>query len=331
MTILRASALLTAFVSLLGFGHRAVADDNFGLPPGTRLGTPINFRQLTVFPVVQTAAAADKGQYLTLTEGLAKKSVHVSELPGGGSVNTLLVRNDAARPLLILGGEVVLGGKQDRILGQDTIVPVGEELRVQVFCVEHGRWNGHQAFSSAQGMVDGKIRYRAKYGADQSQVWAEVAKKNGAHGVANPTGTYRNLAAGDEGKKVLAPYRSGIGDALGKIPDAKKLVGVVAAVNGRVTRVELFARPDLFASYREKILDSIYMGAQDVPVESTAAPAKPAAISEFMGKARAAKAQEVAKTKASVTVEHRGDGVVNSRVSASPSSPPVYDSYQAAE
>ena len=130
--------------------------------------------------------------------------------PGGGSVNTLLVTNKSLKPLLILGGEVVLGGQQDRILGQDTIVPSHEELRVQVFCVEHGRWSGGRSFSAAQGMADTKMRVRAKYRADQSQVWAEVAKKNAAHGAAPSTGTYRNLATGDEGKKALDPYRDGV-------------------------------------------------------------------------------------------------------------------------
>ena len=189
---------------------RAGADEGLGLEPGQKLLSPISLRQLALFPIVQTAVAVDKTQYLTLSEGLKQKVVTVSELAGGGSVNTLLVTNKSLKPLLILGGEVVLGGQQDRILGQDTIVPSHEELRVQVFCVEHGRWSGGRSFSAAQGMADTKMRVRAKYRADQSQVWAEVAKKNAAHGAAPSTGTYRNLATGDEGKKALDPYRDGV-------------------------------------------------------------------------------------------------------------------------
>lgn len=323
--------IAVALLSLFGISRVAAADDSLGLQPGTKLGAPITFKQLTVFPVLQTAAAVDKTQYLTLSDGLKQKAVTVSELPGGGSVNTLLVHNKSDRPLLILGGEVVLGGQQDRILGQDTIVPSHEQMRVQVFCVEHGRWSGNRAFDAAQGMADTKIRVRAKYRGDQSQVWAEVAKKNAAHGAAPSTGTYRNLATGEEGKRALEPFRQSVGGKLAKLPDAGKVVGVVASVNGRVTSVEVFARPELFAAYRDKLMDSIYMGAADAPASAiVAAPPKAEEIGAFIKKAKTAPARKVSESKAGSTSESRGEGVMNSTVQ-SPAAQPVYQSYQADE
>jgi hypothetical protein len=330
VSLVRLSALSTAIVSLFAL-QRGAAADGLVLQPGQKLLAPITFKQLAVFPVVQTAVNRDAGQYLTLSDGLKRKLVAVSELGGGGSVNTLLVHNKSDKPLLVLGGEVVLGGQQDRILGQDTIVPAHEQMKVQVFCVEHGRWSGGRHFDTAQGMADTKIRYRAKYSSDQSQVWAEVAKKNAAHGAAPSTGTYRNLAAGDEGKKALDPYRAAVGGALGKLSDKDKVVGVIAAVNGRVTSVELFAKPELFAAYRDKLLDSIYMGAADAPVVDKAEPPKPEAIGEFMRKAKVAPAKKSVETKAGTTSESRGDGVVNSTVQSPAAATPVYESYQSAE
>jgi len=325
---------LLAVLALFGVARGAVADEGLGLSPGQKLLSPITYRQLALFPIVQTALATDKTQYLTLTEGLKGKVVTVAELGGGGSVNTLLVTNKSLKPLLILGGEVVLGGQQDRILGQDTIVPAHEEMRVQVFCVEHGRWSGGRQFSAAQGMADTKMRVRAKYRADQSQVWAEVAKKNAAHGAAPSTGTYRNLATGDEGKKALDPYRSAVGGALDKLPEKAKVVGVVAAVNGRVTSVELFGKPELFAAYKDKLLDSIYMGAADAPVDTKAEAPKPAAVGEFMKKAKVAPAHKVNESAAATTEAQKGEGVMGSSVktkSAPPAAAPVYESYQADE
>ncbi|MCU1278952.1 MAG: hypothetical protein JWM53_2498 [bacterium] len=325
---------LFAILSLLGLASAAVADEGLGLSPGQKMLAPITFRQLAIFPIVQTAVAPeqrDKTQYLTLSDGLHRKLVTVSELGGGGSVNTLLVANKSENPLLILGGEVVLGGQQDRILGQDTIVPAHEQLRVQVFCVEHGRWSGGRQFEAAQGMADTKMRVRAKYRADQSQVWAEVAKKNAAHGVAPSTGTYRNLATGDEGKKALEPYRAAVNGALGKLADKDKVVGVIAAVNGRVTSVELFAKPELFAAYKDKLLDSIYMGASDAPVDDKAMPPKPEAIGAFMHKAKVAPSREVNANKAGKSEQQRGEGVMGSTLKAPAAATPVYESYQADE
>jgi hypothetical protein len=327
---MRTSARFASFLALFGisFGAgRPAAADGVGLAPNQRLLAPITYRQLAIFPVVQTEAVADRTQYLTLSDGLERKLVTVSELGRGGEVNRLAVHNASDRPLLILGGEVVLGGQQDRILGRDTIVPAHERIQVQVFCVEHGRWSGNSQFTAAQGMADTKIRVNAKFHADQGAVWAEVARKNAAHGVAPATGTYRNLAAGAEGKAALAPYREHIGATLGKLPEAKKVVGVVAAVNGRVTSVELFARPELFAAYRDKLLDSIYMGASDTAPEENSAPPAPAAVGEFLKKAKAAPARTVDRTKAGDTVEQRGNGVAGSQLRAADTS--VYESYQA--
>lgn len=326
-------ASLVALGAALGLPRDASADE-LGLSPGQKLLAPITYKQLALFPIVQTAISVDKTQYMTLSQGLKEKVVTVAELAGGGSVNTLMVTNKSVRPLLILGGEVVLGGQQDRILGQDTIVPAHEQMRVQVFCVEHGRWSGGRQFSAAQGMADTKIRMRAKYRADQSQVWAEVAKKNAMHGAAPSTGTYRNLATGDEGKKTLDPYRSNIGGALGKLPDKDKVVGVVAAVNGRITSVELFEKPELFAAYRDKLLDSIYMGAADSPVDDKAVVPKAADVGVFMKKAKVAPPRKVGETAAATTEEQDGEGVKGSSVkvkSAPAAAAPVYESYQADE
>jgi hypothetical protein len=94
----RWSALPTALLSLLGV-RAAHADDGLGLGAGTRLLQPIVYKQLTVFPVVRSAANIDKAQYLTLSDGLRRKLVTVSEVGQGGSVNTLLVHNGGDLPL----------------------------------------------------------------------------------------------------------------------------------------------------------------------------------------------------------------------------------------
>jgi hypothetical protein len=324
--------MLFAVVALLPAWARAESTA-FDLSPGTRVLPPIAFRQLAVFPVVKEAApTVDKTRYLTLKEGLAGKLVTVSEDARGAQVNRVTVANRSNRPLLLLGGEVILGGQQDRILGKDTVVPAGEQISLEVFCVEHGRWNGGRQFTGAGGLADGKMRVRAKFRSDQQQVWEEVAKKNAALKAAPSTGTYRNLAVGTEGERAKKPYREALDGALGKLPQAK-LVGLIAAVNGRVTSVDLFTRPELFAAYRDQLLDSIVMSAADTPAPAVAAPPPSATqIRGFIDQAEAAAPREVARHKGSRTVEKSGGDVLNSTVEieTSPAAPaePVYKSYQ---
>lgn len=56
-------------------------------------------------------------------------------------VNRLLVVNRADKPLYLMPGEILLGGDQDRTIGQELVIaPSPEPVPVEVFCVEHGRW-----------------------------------------------------------------------------------------------------------------------------------------------------------------------------------------------
>ena len=117
---------------------------------------PIRHGNLTVFPVV-AAKSYPTGEFLTLDEGLRSGEVVVTEAGSvqglvrrhiypsirhdGAEVNRLVLVNNSKRPLLLLAGEIVSGGKQDRVIGKDRIVPAeSDPVDLSVFCVEPGRW-----------------------------------------------------------------------------------------------------------------------------------------------------------------------------------------------
>jgi hypothetical protein len=159
---------------------------------GWRIGDPISYETLTVFPVLssQDAYAAD---FETLDAALASGEAIVAEqgeymrrsrngvepnpaISSGPQVNQLVLLNRGKKPLLLLAGEVVSGGKQDRIIGKDRIIPVGAKpLPLDVFCVEHSRWTGGtETFAAAKMMVHPTVREQAAVDQDQSKVWAAV-------------------------------------------------------------------------------------------------------------------------------------------------------------
>src|SRR4249919_3428144 len=139
----------------LGFTALSVAALGFvwstpGTPGGAmpeddwRLLEPITYENLTVFPVV-SVSGHDTRAFLTLEEGLSSGEIIVREQGGdtivrnrdrnrpmpqdysGPSVNQLVLINRSKRPLILLAGELVSGGKQDRIIAKDRIVPPGAE------------------------------------------------------------------------------------------------------------------------------------------------------------------------------------------------------------
>jgi ARG and Rhodanese-Phosphatase-superfamily-associated Protein domain len=155
------------------------------------IGAPVTYQDLTIFPVI-SSQNPDTSDFETLDQALSSGDAVISEqggymrrtrdgesLPiytGGSQVNQLVLVNRGKRPLLLLAGEVVSGGKQDRIIGRDRIVPIGSApLPLDVFCVEHGRWTGDSMnFSAAETMVHPTVREQAAVKQDQSQVWAAV-------------------------------------------------------------------------------------------------------------------------------------------------------------
>src|ERR1700756_3474427 len=159
-----------------------------------RILDPVTYENIAIFPVV-SSSLQDTSSFLTLEEGLASGEVMVSErgaagmvrnrsqvrvpappqYDGAASVSQLVLINRSKRPLLLLAGELVSGGKQDRIIGKDRIVPVGSEpLPLDVFCVEHGRWSSGSTFSAAKTMVHPSVREQAAVAKDQNDVWAAV-------------------------------------------------------------------------------------------------------------------------------------------------------------
>ena len=158
---------------------------------GWRLGEAVTYENLTVFPVY-ASQQADTSAFATLDEALASGDAVVTEQgsymrrtrdDGGGTasdgsaqVNQLVLINRGKRPLLLLAGEVVSGGKQDRIIGKDRIVPTGAEpLPLSVFCVEHGRWTGgSDKFQASGTIVHPSVREKAAVDQSQAQVWAAV-------------------------------------------------------------------------------------------------------------------------------------------------------------
>jgi hypothetical protein len=124
---------------------------------------PVSYKNLTVFPLRGGDAATDA--YITLDEGTKSGTVVIAERGGaqtatrrvrgaanrrvqqavsyneGASVNELALVNKSGKKLLLLAGEVVVGGQQDRIVQEDRIIPpVSVPVALNVFCVEHGRW-----------------------------------------------------------------------------------------------------------------------------------------------------------------------------------------------
>jgi hypothetical protein len=261
-----------------------------------RLLDPITYENISIFPVVSTITQ-DTSAFVTLDDGLSSGDVIVREQGGdgmarsrdarpgarqystGASVNQLVLINRGKRPVLLLAGELVSGGKQDRIIAKDRIVaPGADPLPLDVFCVEHGRWSSGYEFGAAKTMVHPSVREQAAVNQSQNDVWASVRKGSTAAvpsaapapriapsdlavAMANsaPTQSYAKLytesrvGASVDGfvDEVQRRFARGTQTAKGEY-----IIGVVVAYGGEVAWSDIFASSDLFQHYWTKLLRS---------------------------------------------------------------------------
>jgi hypothetical protein len=311
---MRTRQLFTATVWLCCLGVFSLAAPGAAVEPaGERsdlvFGDPIAFHNMTVVPV-KTTREGPFASYTLLEEGLAAKTLAVRELGGNTSeaqVSALEVRNRGKEPVFLLGGEMVLGGKQDRILQSDAVVPPdGKWHQVAVFCVEHGRWaGGDMKFSSGQSLAHAKLRNAAIKGT-QSDVWAEVARKNAQHDASSSTGTYRRTVQNADVRKRIASYRAELAK---KLPRGR-VAGFVFGVNGEVRVADLFGNPVLLDKLQHKLLSAYILEALEHDVRADAAPLTKDKAAGFYKRAKRAKATGKKKGGRSTTHVKQGRGWV---------------------
>ena len=272
---------------------------------GYKVLTPIRHGNLTVFPVV-AARSYDTREFLTLDEGLRSGEVIVTESGSvqplmrrrrtpfardGAQVNQLVLVNNSKRPLILLAGEIVTGGKQDRVIGKDRIIPAeSDPVDLGVFCVEPGRWTGSSAkFDSFNGaMAQPAVRAKAMAEKDQAQVWSEVGKTRDtlagmltapAAAPVRETSSYAAVMDNREVKQrvdsVAEPIQHNYQSLIRELRD-RNAVGVVVAVNGQMVWADIFASTNLLEKYWPKLVRSYAAEAVVTRVKSREADEKQA-------------------------------------------------------
>ena len=233
-----------------------------------RLSGPFTHENLTIYLVHGPSTL--KGNYLTLEEAMASKTVKVHET---SDVNELAIENVGKEPVFVQSGDIVKGGKQDRCIATDfTLEPKSGRVKIAAFCVEHGRWQqrgGESAafFGSSSAIVTGsKLKLAAnsnyKGGGGQNKVWEEVAtaqqqlSKNVAADVAAPASP-SSLQLTLENEKVTAAiekYIKALGDAPG---DKDDIIGYAAVINGKMNCSDVYGSNELFKKLWPRSLKSL--------------------------------------------------------------------------
>ena len=215
---------------------------------GVTVGPARSFGGVTVWPLL---AQAEGPVHLPLAPALTAGVVTVEERDQADVVN-LTLANRGLAPVLIIDGEEVVGGWQNRVATTTALIGAGRRVTLPVHCVERGRWDRSRQDFGAGEVAPHRLRARIKRGvqaslrsgpdrhADQGEVWDEVDARLGELGGEAPTGALHDAYRGRAER--LTEYERAL-------PPEPGACGLAVAVGGRVTAIELFNQPATAALY----------------------------------------------------------------------------------
>lgn len=211
------------------------------------IGLPKIWRALSLYPLYRHDE--QRREYVSAAEAMRTGELTVSEAPQA-SVPTLHADNTSGKTVFFVAGEVVFGGRQDRIVTESFLVPPGG-ASIPVACVEAGRWSGSAAFEQRSGLGPRRLRHagivgRTNSAVDQTQVWGLVGETLAAAHSSHPTGSLRAVIDrhDDDSHTIVA---------LGPLPGQ---CGVAIGRGDKVIGVELFTNRTALAAYWEAIIRS---------------------------------------------------------------------------
>jgi hypothetical protein len=221
--------------------------------------TVFRYEKLQVFPIKSnnTFKAANKhvGKYASLKDAMSQKKLVVKE-NGYGDVNSLEVVNTSKDTIMVLGGEVVVGGKQDRMIANDVIIYPNSKKKVEVFCVEQGRWETRRdgaTFKESAKVSSNEVRKAAVVDKNQNEVWNKVATNVKSNKVTTSTGTLAAIQNSGELQASLKKYSEYFNKVIVNDPD---VIGVVAVSGDKILGCDMFANHNLFQKHYANLIDA---------------------------------------------------------------------------
>jgi hypothetical protein len=304
-----------------------------------RISTPTVHENIAVYFVHGQSASGPVPA--TLQEALARGDVEVVET---GNVRELEIENKGSEPVFVQFGDLVKGGKQDRVLTVSLVLPPKSgRVPIGSYCVEQGRWSARgtedvKKFSMSDTMMPSReakiamakptakaaqpvpealmtdrlhnranridtqriVQERQQVTADgQSEVWRNVGVMQSALAghLAAPVSSEKSrtslqLALENEKlKTAMDAYVVALEPAGLKADD---IVGVVIAVNGRISSADVYPSNGLFRKMWPKLMRAGVTEAMvNKAAKADAAPA-PADVDAFLADAEKGKQSELA-------------------------------------
>ncbi|MEV5053671.1 ARPP-1 family domain-containing protein [Arthrobacter sp. LAR12-1-1.1] len=227
---------------------------------GSRLGP------LGIFPVWTSGSGS-----LGISTG-THADVAVTELASGAQVARLTVTNNGPHPALLLEGELLEGGQQDRTCARDVVLGPGETRDIDTFCVEAGRWEAGQSSHRRQArraplnvwseLANGPGE---RGGNRQGRIWERVSRFDNVRGASATSSLLQHMDRFRDDKEERNRFSAA--DAPKPLEGQR---GVVIGLGQQPLLLEVFGTNTLFRRHYRQLIDSALLDLELLPPQALA-------------------------------------------------------------
>lgn len=217
------------------------------------VGRPVRTGALWVFPII--GKGCTKQNVLSMDDAIRRGALVIIEQVSP-VVASLTGENRSGQYILIVAGEVLLGGKQNRIVASDILIPpFSGPIQIPVFCGEKNRWShSGGGFGGRQMAAPAQLRGKVYSGTTQSEVWSGISDRIRKYSVKAPTENLEELYMQGDSARTVKRCRKVIN---GRFP--YNSIGFVVYNGRRPIGVEIFGNRQLFRRLHQKMLDSYFV------------------------------------------------------------------------
>lgn len=217
---------------------------------------PIRFKQKSEgVPVF----AGPVSNLLTFSEALRKNKIKLTEMKfeNGADVNSLQVTNNSKQSVIVQSGEVLAGGKQDRMVGETKFIAPGTTDYINVFCIEKRRWSDKPKKFRHRGVANSEVRKAMDKTSRQADVWKEIDRQFKEKKKTSETFSYFEL-----GDKVAADTGYINFFTRKYVDSGANITGFIFITGDKIMSTEIFASTLLlemsFANFLSSYVQSVF-------------------------------------------------------------------------
>jgi len=240
---------------------------------------------MTVVPLIGNGVKLD---YLLLSEAQQTGNFSITEVSEDGTVSWLLAKNETDKKVLLIEGEELLGGKQNRTVNVTILLAELTTTKIPVSCVEKRRWSvKSEHFIDSCRVVDFNVKsYKLKEYADkrearltfhpaQDVIWEAVDELMDDYCVWSETSAAYDV--------FLTIKKDDISKYVGELKPLDGQVGIAVFMNGELVGIEYLAPHEKFKMYFKKLFSTYLLTPEWLKKEVKKSSKKRMNIKESLG------------------------------------------------